>query len=74
MGTFAAKVGYGGEPRFNPMLEERGGWAVDEGPKCDTVMSEAVIEVLAEASKHIRGDKLNPFKEQAGEVLQWIFS
>jgi hypothetical protein len=66
METFAAKVGYGGEPRFDPMLEERGGWAVDEGPKCDTVMSEA--------SKHIRGDKLNLFKEQAGEVLQWIFS
>ena len=69
METFAAKVRYGGEPRFDPMLEERGGWATGEGPKGDTVMSEAVIEVLAEASKQISGDQLNPFKEQAGEIL-----
>ena len=32
-------------------------------------MSEAVIEVLAEASKQIQGDQLNPFKEQVGEIL-----
>ena len=51
------------------MLEERGGWVAGEGPKGDAVMSEAVIEVLAEASKQILGDQLNPFKEQAGEIL-----
>ena len=32
-------------------------------------MLEAVIEVLVEASKQISGDQLNPFKEQAGEIL-----
>ena len=69
METFAAKVWYGGEPRFDPMLEERGGWVTGEGPKGDAVMTEAVIEVLAEASQQISGDHLNPFKEQAGEVL-----
>lgn len=69
METFATKVRYGGEPRFDPMLEERGGWATGEGPKGDAVMTEAVIEVLAEASQQISGDQLNPFKEQAGEVL-----
>jgi len=51
------------------MLEERGGWAAGEGPKIDTEMTEAVIEVLAEASKQIQGDRLNPFKEQVGEKL-----
>ena len=51
------------------MLEERGGWVAGEGPKGDAVMSEAVIEVLAEASNQIPGDQLNPFKEQAGEIL-----
>ena len=69
METFAAKVRYGGEPRFDPMLEKKGGWVTGEGPKSDAVMSEAVIEVLAEASKQILGDQLNPFKEQAGEIL-----
>lgn len=53
METFAAKVRYGGEPRFDPMMEERGRWVAEEGPKGDTVLSEAVIEVLAEASKQI---------------------
>lgn len=51
------------------MLEERGGWVAGEGLKWDTEMSEAVIEVLAEASKQILGDQLNPFKEQSGEIL-----
>jgi len=69
METFATKVRYGGEPRFDPMLEERGGWVAGEGPKGDTVMSEAIIEVLAEASKQISGNQLNPFKEQYGEIL-----
>ena len=50
------------------MLEERGGWVAGEGPKGDTVMLEAVIEVLAKASKQIPGDQLNPFKEQVGEI------
>jgi hypothetical protein len=50
------------------MLEERGGWVTGEGPKCDVEMTEAEIEVLAEASIQIEGH-LNPFKEQAGEIL-----
>jgi hypothetical protein len=63
------EFGMGGKPRFDPMLEERGGWVAGEGPKGDTEMSEAVIEVLAEASKQISENQLNPFKEQAGEIL-----
>jgi hypothetical protein len=59
----------GGEPRFDPMLEERGGWVAGESPKGDTEMSEAIIEVLAEASKQISRNQLNPFKEQASEIL-----
>ena len=55
--------------RFDPMLEERGGWVAGEGPKVDAVMSDVVIEVLAEASNQISRDLLNPFKEQVGEVL-----
>jgi hypothetical protein len=39
MEMFAAKVRYGGGPRFDPMLEERGGWAAREDPKTDTEMT-----------------------------------
>jgi hypothetical protein len=28
-----------------------------------------VVKVLAESSKQILGDQLNPFKEQSGEIL-----
>ena len=68
METFASKVRYGSGPRFDPMLEEKGGWVAGEGPRQDAEMTEAVIEILAEASQQIGGD-LNPFKGQCGEIL-----
>jgi hypothetical protein len=33
----------GGGPRFDPMLEERGGWVAGEGLKGDTMMSEVSL-------------------------------
>jgi hypothetical protein len=51
------------------MLEEKGGWVAGEGAKCDAEMTEAVIEVLDEASNQIPKGQLNPFKEQVGEIL-----
>ena len=51
------------------MLEERGGWISGEAPKHDEEMTDAVIEVLAEASNQGTRDELNPFKEQYGEIL-----
>lgn len=53
-------------PRFDPMLEEKGGWIAGEDPKRDEEMAEAVFEVLAEASNHVHEGHLNPFKEQVG--------
>ena len=69
MESFADKVKNGHMASFDPMLEERGGWVAGEGSKGDVVMSEAVIEVLAEASNQTSRDLLNPFKEQLGKVL-----
>ena len=53
METFADKVRNGHMARFDPMLEERGGWVAGEGPKVDAVMSDDVIEVLATRSQEI---------------------
>ena len=68
METFAAKVKFGNGSRFNPLLEERGGWIAGEAQKHDTEMADAVIEMMAEASQPSVGD-LNPFKGHAGVVL-----
>ena len=67
--TFAEKVRFGGGPRFDPMLEEKGGWVVGEDPRRDEEMVEVVIEVLAQASSHVHEGQLNPFREQVGEIL-----
>ena len=69
METFAQKVRYGGGGRFDPMLEEKGGWVAGEDPKRDEEMAEAVMEVLAQASDHVHEGHLNPFREQVGEIL-----
>ena len=69
METFAEKVRYGSGTRFDPMLEERGGWILGEAPKHDEEMTDAVIEVLAEANNQGARDELNPYKEQYGEIL-----
>ena len=69
METFAEKVRIGGGERFDPMLEERGGWVTGEDPKRDEEMAEAVIEELAQASDHGHEGHFNPFREQVGEVL-----
>ena len=43
METFASKIRYGGEPRFNPMLEERGGWATGEGARIALLKEQLLI-------------------------------
>ena len=68
MEAFASKVRFGSGPRFDPMLEEKGGWVAGEGPRQDVEMAEAVIEILAEASQQ-NGEDVNPFKGQCGEIL-----
>lgn len=69
METFADKVILGGGSRFDPMLEERGGWAAGEAPKQDEDMMDVVIEVMAEASQGPAKGALNPFRAQSGEIL-----
>ena len=56
-------------PRFDPMMEERGGWIAGEPQRDDVKMEDAVIEVLAETNKQIEGRDPNPFKGQHGEIL-----
>lgn len=69
METFADKVRSGGGTRFDPMLEEKGGWISGEAPKHDEEMVDAVIGVMEEASQGpLKGD-LNPFRAQSGEIL-----
>ena len=68
METFAAKVKYRSGPRFDPLLEEMGGWIAGEAQKYDTEMADVVIEIMAKACQPIMED-LNPFKEQVGEIL-----
>ena len=60
---------FGNGPRFDPLLEERGGWISGDVPKHDVVMIDAVIEVLAKVNSKGAGGKFNPFKEQSGEIL-----
>lgn len=72
MESFASKVHYGNAPRFDPMLEENGGWIPGKVPKQDVEMEEVVIEGVAEASQQMPGEDLNPFKRQNGEILPTI--
>jgi len=69
MESFAAKVRYGFAPRFDPMMEERGGWISGEERRKDVEMDDAVIEGLAAASQQSGENDLNPFKGQNGEIL-----
>ena len=69
MDTFADKVRYGTGIRFDPMMEEKGGWIAGEGQRQDVEMSDAVIEILAKARHHTEGEDPNPFKGFHGEVL-----
>ena len=69
MESFADKVRYGAGTRFDPMMEERGGWIAGEAQPQDAVMTDAVIEVLVEANQQIEGKNPNPFKGYKGEVL-----
>ena len=50
MESLADKVRYGAGTRFDPMMEERGGWIAGEVQPQDAEMLEAVMEVLAEAN------------------------
>ena len=69
MESFASKVRYGNASRFDPMMEERGGWIAGEASHQDIEMEDAMIEGLAEASHQILGGDLNPFKGHSGEIL-----
>ena len=69
MESFAAKVRYGNAPRFDPMMEERGGWIAGEAPRQDIEMEDAVVEGMAEARHQISKGDLNPFKGYNGEIL-----
>ena len=69
MESFATKVRYGCAPRFDPMMEEKGGWIAGEARRTDVEMEDAVVEGMAEASQQSRGGDFNPFKGQNGEIL-----
>lgn len=69
MESFAAKVRFGSGPRFDPMMEERGGWIAGEAHRYDSEMTDAIIEVMAEVNAQTSKDDLNPFKAQIGEIL-----
>ena len=69
MESFAAKVRYGSGTRFDPMMEEKGGWIAGETRGRDEDMPDAVIEILAEANQRLMGEEPNPFKGHHGEVL-----
>lgn len=66
------KVRYGNGTRFDPMMEEKGGWIAGDVPKQDEEMhmQNAMIELMAEASQYGPDEAdLNPFKAQNGEIL-----
>ena len=67
--TFADKVRSGGGTRFDPMLEEKGGWIAGEAQRHDIEMAEAVIEEMAEANDLDNEGALNPFRGYNGETL-----
>lgn len=69
METFAEKVKSGGGTRFDPLLEEKGGWISGEAPGQDEEMVDAVLGAMAEASNQVAKDGLNPFRAQSGEIL-----
>lgn len=51
METFVAKVKYMSGPRFDPLLEENGGWISGEAPAANVEMMEVVIESMAHSNK-----------------------
>ena len=60
MVSFASKVRYGNAPRFDPMMEVRGGWIIGEAQRHDIEMEDAVtnmayrsLEVNLNLSKNI---------------------
>ena len=67
--SFAEKVRSGGGGRFDPLLEEKGGWIAGEAHRQDAEMAEAVIEELAEAINQTNEGMPNPFRGQNGETL-----
>lgn len=69
MKTFVAEVRYGNGSRFDPILEERGGWIAGEAQKLNVEMTDAMIEVMAVANNQGSRDVLIPFKEKYGEIL-----
>ena len=69
MESFAAKVRYGSDTRFDPMMEEKGGWIARDTHRRDEEMPDAVIEVLVEANQRLKGEEPNLFKGYQGEVL-----
>ena len=69
MEMFAEKVRYGNGPRFDPLMEEKGGWISGEAPRQDMEMIKVVMEVMEEANKQILKAYLNLFKIQSGEIL-----
>ena len=63
METFAAKVRYGAGIRFDPTMEDRGGWIAGEAQPQDVEMSDVVIEILAEANHASdRGGRSQPIQ------------
>lgn len=69
MKSFANKMHAGGVPKFDPMLEERGGSIVGEVPRQDEEMTKVVIGIMAEVSQHVKKGTLNPFCAQIGQIL-----
>lgn len=69
MESFANNVNVGGGVRFDPFLEEKGGWIYREAPKHDVKMVDAIIWVMVEASQSGSEDGLNPFRAQFGEKI-----
>jgi hypothetical protein len=69
MDVFATKVMRGGGLCFDPMMKERGGRIVGETLRQKIEVAEAMLEVMAEAGRHILIDEINPVKLYIGEIL-----
>lgn len=60
MEFFMAKVRYGGGERFDPMMDERGGWIASEKPRQDAKMEEAMIKNMAQGQLTIIKRRTQP--------------
>lgn len=69
MESFVDKVNVGEGARFDPMLEEKGGWVSREAPKRKLKMVDAIIWVMADSSQSGFEDGLNPFRAQFDEKI-----